>query len=209
MIVCLNKRGFYYLINLLNIWCFNYKNAISLNNLEKRCKWKDYQDTTLLDKYSTENSIVLKYFKEVPFYKWIDAFLKSDTGEYEPEALVYYMPAISDEFKNFINEKNLEDKSNSLAFYDVWQLGKKGGYGSTRLVKTNPIFFGIEVKIAIKTILKPIENDDERIKKENEFDLLNNINHPNIMKAYKKWKTSENQLEFAFEYLPWKDLYEI
>ena len=29
------------------------------------------------------------------------------------------------------------------------------------------------------------------------------------MKAYKKWKTNEKKIKFAFEYLPCKDLYEL
>ena len=112
------------------------------------------------------------------------------------------MKAVSNEFDEIKNEENLGDETKSLAFFDICELNKGGTYGYVRLAMTNPTFFGIEVKIAIKTIKQVVINHQEKVKKEKEFDLLYKINHPNIMKAHKKWETGENQLKFAFEYLP-------
>ena len=74
---------------------------------------------------------------------------------------------------------------------------------------TNPTILKIEVKIAIKTISEKIKNHEHKIKKEREFNLLYSLNHPNIMKAYKKWETNQSKLKFAFEYLPCKNLQEL
>ena len=100
----------------------------------------------------SDNLIVQRYFKEVPFYKWVDAYLKSSNQRYEPGKLMDTMKAVSNEFDEIKNEENLGDETKSLAFFDICELNEGGTYGYVRLAMTNPTFFGIEVKIAIKTI---------------------------------------------------------
>ena len=67
--------------------------------------------------------------------------------------------------------------------------------------------------IAIKTIYTNSENTNKSKrskqkldKAEREFDLLYGIDHPNIMKAFLKWRTSKDQFKLALEYLPCRDL---
>ena len=46
----------------------------------------------------------------------------------------------------------------------------------------------------------------ESEKAEREYDLLCSVDHPNIMKAFLKWKTSNKTLKIGLEYLPCRDL---
>ena len=88
------------------------------------------------------------------------------------------------------------------------ELGK-GTFGAVNLLTTNPIVVGVEAKIAVKSIFdkakanKSLSNGQLQSEKgKREFKLLQNMNHSNIMKAYFMWKTSQNKLKIASEYLP-------
>ena len=88
------------------------------------------------------------------------------------------------------------------------ELGR-GTFGAVNLLKTNPVVVGVEAKIAVKSIFdkakanKSLSNGQLQSEKgKREFKLLQSIDHPNIMKAYFRWRTSEDKLKIACEYLP-------
>ena len=138
-----------------------------------------------------------------------------DTKEYKPRDLKEVDTNILNKLKNTIKNQNFDDEADSLDFCNIREL-EKGTYTAVNLVKTNPIIFGKELKIAMKTIIDKSENSDKTSKakleferSEQEFDLLYNIDHPNIMKSYFKWKANNEQLKIGLEYLPCKDLKEL
>ena len=46
-----------------------------------------------------------------------------------------------------IKNQNLEEEKDSIAFYDIQELGE-GAFGTVNLITTNPVVVGTEVKIA-------------------------------------------------------------
>ena len=158
------KNDYQNLFREINIWCFKYKiilNRISSEKLDKLSEWDHKLDKylvprkilvdKLISQTTTKILIVEKYFTEVPFVEWVDAYLRSDTKKYEPGQLKDAGTTISNELNRVIKKQSLEDEKDSLAFYDIRELGE-GAFGVVRLLKTNSVIVGTEVKIAVKTI---------------------------------------------------------
>ena len=158
------QQGYETLIRELKIWCFDYKkfiNRIDFEKLDELSKWEDNSIKAFkaeklniemrIRRYIRENLLIFNYLGDIPFYELIDAYIKSDNNEYQPEALKDVSTAISNELNRTIKDTNLDDETNSLAFYFISKLGK-GGFGEVNLVSTNPIIIGTEARIAVKSI---------------------------------------------------------
>ena len=209
-------------LKLLVLYIQNAKNIIDAKNLEENSNWNDWQDSKLkiqklklgmkIQRYRDSSAITTKYLKEIPLIQWVKEYFKLQQCYYKPGKLKDVNTAIQVELNKMINNQDLEDETDSLEFHYVMKLGE-GSFGIVTLVKTNTIIIGVEVEIAVKSS-KIYSNDPKQSikakmresKAESEFDLLYSMHHQNIMKAYQKWRTSQNQFKMALEYWPWNDL---
>ena len=207
----------------LNLWCYEYKdimNKIDLEKLKELSQWDDkidyafIEDKSFIDKmtelYIEYISSLEDYINTLTLDELADAYLKTKTKTYEP-GMQKNITIISNLLKKGFINQNLEEEADSVAFCNIKKLGQ-GAFGVVRLITTNSVVFGTEVKIAVKTIFdKPNDKNGKRgqiesEKGQREYRILYSIDHPNIMKVYFKWRTSENMLKIASEYLPCRDL---
>ena len=219
----LNKEKRDEFIHGLNLWCYEYKdimNKIDSEKLEELSQWDNKTDHTFIEDkkliymmtelYKKHTSNLEKYMNILPFDKLSDAYQKIKTKMYEP-GMQKNITIISNMLKKGFKNQNFDEEADSPAFYNFKELGQ-GAFGKVRLMTTNSIVFGDAVKIAVKTIFD--KTNDKKIDKgqlesekgEREYLILNSIDHPNIMKVYFKWITSNNMLKIASEYLPCRDL---
>ena len=134
-------------------------NKIDSDKLEKLSQWDEktdhafFEDKSFIDKmtklYKKHTSNLEKYLNIIPFDELFDAYQKTKTKTYEP-ATQKDITIISNMLKKGFKNQNLEEEADSLAFYNIKNLGE-GAFGKVRLITTNFVFFGTEVKIAVKT----------------------------------------------------------
>ena len=163
-------------------------------------------------RFAEENQYINEYLTSISLAELTDAYIKSKTNKFEPGEQKDIGTIISHMLHKVIKNQNLEEEKDWAAFYSMIELGS-GAFGAVNLLTTNPIVVGVEAKIAVKSIFdkakanKSLSNGQLQSEKgKREFKLLQNMNHSNIMKAYFMWKTSQNKLKIASEYLPWGDL---
>ena len=86
--------------------------------------------------------------------------MKSKTNKYEPGEQRDAGTIISNKLQKVIKNQNLEEERDSIAFYNIQELGS-GAFGSVNRITTNSTVVGLEVKIAVKTIFD--KSKDKRI----------------------------------------------
>ena len=187
-------------------------NKIKSKRFNKLCMWNDDKDKTLLaDKmniemkikhYKTLNMVIKNYLKDAPFINRFQKFIDSDIETCEPGELNDVYQAISYQLYTAYKNKNLDEIKEFKGLNYIRRLADDK---SVRMYKTDPKIFDVNLSVTVKTI-DYLSDDKEKRLSTDEFDLLCNIRHPNIMKAYFKWIPAKDKLNLAFEHFPCLDL---
>ena len=187
-------------------------NKIKLRKLDELSMWNDDEDKTLLaDKlriemkvkhYRSLNMVIKNYLKDAPFIDRLQKFIDSNIETCEPGELNDVYQAISYQLHTAFSIQNLDETKEFKGLNYIRRLVEDK---PVRMYKTDPKILGINLSVTVKTIDYSSDNEEKRLSTD-EFDLLCNINHPNIMKAYFKWIPAKDKLNLAFEHFPCLDL---
>ena len=187
-------------------------NKIKSRKLDELSMWNDDEDKTLLaDKlriemkvkhYRSLNMVIKNYLKDAPFIDRLQKFIDSDIETCEPGELNDVYQAISYQLHTAFSIQNLDE---TKEFKGLNYIRRLADDKSVRMYKTDPKIFDVNLSVTVKTI-DYLSDDKEKRLSTDEFDLLCNIRHPNIMKAYFKWIPAKDKLNLAFEHFPCLDL---
>ena len=173
-------------------------NKIESRKLNEQSMWNDDEDKTLLANklkiemkakhYKTLNMVIKNYLKDAPFINRFQKFIDSDIETCEPGELNDVYQAISYQLYTAYKNKNLDEIKEFKGLNYIRRLAEDK---SVRMYKTDPKIFDVNLSVTVKTI-DYLSDDKEKRFSTDEFDLLCNISHPNIMKTYFKWSPAKD-----------------